>query len=167
MGASNKTKLLSVSKFLETARELMKRTGLIPVIIGDMTTEELNNNDTTGLNLDYLKRHDMYEANSLCRYAEFVITSDTGIYHLALSVHNGPKVILPTWSKVNILFEPYPEELSEKFLRLKYIRMFKSCDECPEKGLKCLYKERLRKRTVYCVENLAIDTIINEIMSIF
>ena len=165
MGASNKTKLLSVSKFLETARELMKRTGLIPVVIGDMTSEELNDNDVIGLNLDYLNRHDMTEAISLCQYSEFVVTSDTGIYHLALSVPNGPKVILPTWSKVNILFEPYPEEMKAYYERLKYIRMFKSCDECPEKGLKCLYKERLRKRTVYCVANLTTQRITDEIIS--
>ena len=138
----------------------------MPVIIGDMTSEELKQYDTNGFNLEYLNKHNMKEVISLCRYAEFVISPDTGTYHLSLSISNGPKVIIPTWSShAGILFEPYPEELSEKFSRLKYIRMFKSCDDCPEKGLKCLYKERLRKRTVYCVANLTTQRITDEIIS--
>ncbi|MBQ7592858.1 MAG: hypothetical protein IJU48_00720 [Synergistaceae bacterium] len=91
VSANHKSILLEKWKFMKITMELSDKTGLLPVIIGDMTSEELKQYDTNGFNLEYLNKHNMKELILLCRYAEFVISLDTERIILACQFLMGRK----------------------------------------------------------------------------
>lgn len=155
ISASNYVKLLSIEKFLQLGVMIAKKTGYKPIVLGYLSEDNLKKINQSVFDCQYINCSDLPKTAALCKYAKLVITSDTGIYHLTLSIERGPKVYIPTWSYYNVLFEPYPSEMEES-TRVKYIRMYSSCDRCPEKGLKCFYKKCLKK-TVHCVEAMDPD----------
>ena len=164
ISANNISILLSKQKFLQIAYEVSNKTGFTAIIIGDLTEKEINLFSAQNLDFSYVNQHNINDTLSLLGNAQFVITPDTGIYHLTLAILGGPKVIIPTWSNLNIMFEPYPEEFSDQHDRVTYIRMYKNCKECPSFGFKCFLQTRILKKTVHCVNDLRVDFIIHAIM---
>lgn len=161
ISASNKVKLLPFETFLNLAELLSNHYDLVPVIIGELSPTELKKINTNIFVCDYVNSHSILETISLCEHAEFVVTSDTGIYHLALSIPNKKYVIIPTWSKYNTLFEPYPLELENG--RLKYFRKYINCSECPYKRITCSIRQR-KKNTVSCVSKMKAEEIYSYIV---
>lgn len=162
ISASNPIKLLPLDKFLQIGCEISKYSGLLPILIGDMPQNILKLVDNSIFDCNYVNCRDVGSVASLCKYAEFVITSDTGIYHLALSIKDGPRVIIPTWSYYNVLFEPYPEEMTDEYQRVVYIRMYDSCKVCPHNGILCFYR-KCKKETVHCVADMSVGYILRKI----
>ena len=151
LNASNNRKLLSTIKFLDIARRLSKEYALTPVIIGNgIDVETINGYGI--FNTDYLNCFDMQTTISLCKYAKFVITSDTGIYHISFTVGN--YTIIPTWSCKVPLFEPYPDELDRG--RILYIRKYNN-NNCRQRGV-CAFR-KLKRRCVPCVEKMEVGYI--------
>lgn len=153
INASNNRKLLAVKKFLSLAERLQKEYGLIPVVLGIGLDESKIKGSC---NIEYLNCLDMVKIISLCKYAEFVITSDTGIYHIAFTVKN--YILIPTWSCVVPLFEPYPEELAGG--RICYIRLHGE-NGCNRRIL-CGYR-KFRRKCVPCVEIMETDFVFGKI----
>lgn len=163
VSASNQVKLLAFDKFINLGRKIAKSTGLTPLLLGDLNLSDVSENIKKEFNCNYLNCRNLSITADLCHNAAFVITSDTGIYHLALSIADGPMVFIPTWSYVNILFEPYPDSMAES-KRVRYIRMYATCDECPENGIRCFYKKCMKK-TVHCVSDMSVDFVFNSLRS--
>lgn len=157
LDASNNRKLISAKQFLLIAKYFQKKLHLTPVLLGGKITK-INDLgiDTSDMITNYIESKDMGVTVSLCRYAKFVVTSDTGIYHI--SVSQDVPTFIPTWSCPNYLFEPYPCALSDKPI---YIRKYQNSKKCPYR-VKCKIN-MFMKKCVPCVLELETNFIIQSI----
>lgn len=164
ISASNKVHLPELSFFLDVAKSLSYRYHIKAVIIGDCSETEKNKIAEYGFDTSFLNLRDMQKTISLCYFNNFIITTDTGLFHLAMSFHKTFPVFVVTWGYNNVLFEPYPEELSKE--RLHFIQLFKDCSLCTLCKPKCWIDMKF-KNTVQCVKKLNKETVIDYINNIY
>lgn len=160
ISASNKVHLPDLNLFITAARILSDAYGFKAVLIGDCSESDKEKIFKIGLDISYLNLRNMNKTVSLCNYSQFVITTDTGIFHLAMSLTKDFPVFVVTWGYSNVLFEPYPEELSRG--RLHFIQLVASCSVCPYSKSRCWFNMRF-KNTVQCVKNLTSERVIDDI----
>lgn len=160
VSASTKSHLPKFEQFVMVAECIRNNTGLLPVVIGELSSKELDYLRKHNLCSDYTNLKDMSMVVSLCQYSKYVITGDTGIYHLSLAVESKSKVIVPTWSKEDKLFYPYPYTMEKQADRVVYVKKYEDCLQCPKHGISCLY-DQYKKNTVYCVRSLDMKQIVN------
>ena len=166
VSANRRSFLLFITQFIQIGEYLGKRYNLKIVLIGDIDLQVVRN-----VNIDnkifitnYLNMRDMKKTISICKYADFIVTCDTGIYHLGVALETETKVFVPTWSYRDLLFEPYPLELCRN--KLFYIRKYENCRECSRSKLGCFIKRRRNKELVYCVEIMPVEFICKKIESV-
>lgn len=156
LDASSNRKLLSLDKFLKISKLLSNLYNLVPVYIGNNIFSQSFSKEAIK---DFLNCRDLTKVASLCCYSKFVITSDTGILHLAALFNK--ITFVPTWSCKVPLFEPYPKELSNG--NIHYIRALN------KKNLSCFcfcqYKKCMHK-CVPCVNKLSSEYVYREIVKI-
>lgn len=158
LNANNKSLLLEKLQLIDILLDIKSKTDLDIVLVGTLDDKTISELERKNINCRFLNTFDFHTLVLLCRYAKLVLTPDTGIYHLAALVGKNTTVYIPTWSDINVMFEPYPTGYTHNAIR--YIRKFTSCNECPDNGLRCNLNLLLRKR-LYCVENLS-NSDINE-----
>lgn len=152
------------SLMMHIADIISQHLGLKAYIIGSLNNipSEFEGNDR--IQISFLNKVNIFETAALCKQASFIITSNTGILHLALSVESHSKIYVITWGYENNLFIPYSNNLCNYDERVRLVQMFNTCQNCTYNKDICYVRRKMGKK-VKCISNFDKYNIINMIIS--
>jgi ADP-heptose:LPS heptosyltransferase len=149
IGSSSKMKVWPVENVIILVKMLNDKLNAKPIIIGNADLEIIDQLERNGINCNFVNVMDIPKTISLCNYAKFVITNDTGLYHLSVCLGK-PTYVISAGDYLEH-FLPYPEKLPRA--KVDYIMRDKGCEIC-NKHISC-FINRKRRTLFECVSAIS------------
>ncbi len=152
LGAAHYTKTIPLSKW----RELIPKLNYTIILIGgkkEMQAGSILENEFPNLVFSYAGKLDIQESAEWMQYADFVVTPDTGMMHIAAALD---KPMITLWGNTIPHFGmfPYFKNGSNKELRMEVVGLdCRPCSkigfqECPKKHFRCMHDQHLNSALV-------------------
>lgn len=154
LSASNKTKEWPFVYVIRLIDLIGTEMGLYPVVIGKCNEEEAQMLVSAGADCSFLNKENLQNTIDLCYNSAFVLTPDTGVFHVAAIVGQGAVFVL--CERKESLFAPYPKELERT--QIIYIYPEYYCEICNHK-LSCLRKVKANCEYADCMYTLTPEKV--------
>lgn len=158
--ASNRSKEWSVDKFIKLINLINNKSDILPVIIGRYEDNVLKMFDAVGAECRYANKEILEDTISLCRYAEFVITPDTGIYHIAAFLNKKTVVLSKGCSMKE--FIPYPTTCMKN--NVLYLFPKENFDTCT-RHYECAKCYKANSVSAFCIDSISSEDVFDSIRS--
>lgn len=154
--ASTEYKRWPIEKFAEIAKRIYKKTGIKLVVCGTKVDRQVNDQLINLIKdevkyIDYTEKTSILEYIYLIKHAKFVITNDTGIYHVAV-VSEVP-VCITAGAYTYDRYLTYNFKTKEKYKKPYIVCKEIECANCDNR---CIKANELNK-TWPCLQNITVD----------
>ncbi|MFV0516162.1 MAG: glycosyltransferase family 9 protein [Aminipila sp.] len=149
IGASSTTKVWPLEYVKKLLELISSSSSAKAIVIGNATEDNVRFLKDAKISCDYLNIFDLEKTIDICKNAKFVITNDTGIYHLSVCLQV-PTYVISAGSYIE-QFIPYPQELRKE--KVFYIMPHETCQTC-QKQLSC-YLRRKQGKVLSCLESIS------------
>jgi ADP-heptose:LPS heptosyltransferase len=126
IGSSGNQKVWPIEKVISLVGLLGDKLNAKPIVVGNADPEKIDQLETVGIDCSFANVMDIKKTISLCSHAKFVITNETGLYHLSVCLKKRTYVI--SAGNYDERFFPYPEKLQKE--KVEYIVPDKTCENC-------------------------------------
>lgn len=149
IGSSVNQKVWPIKKVILLVELLRNKMNATPIIVGNADPEKIDQLERVGIDCSFVNMMDIKRTISLCSHAKFVITNDTGLYHLSVCLKKRTYVI----SAGNYIehFIPYPEKLPKE--KVEYITSGKTCETCTRHW--ACFVDRKKGITFECLDEIS------------
>lgn len=154
--ASTEYKRWPIERFAEITKRIYKQTGIKLMVCGTKVDRQVNDELINLVKdevkyIDYTEKTSILEYIDLIKHAKFIITNDTGIYHVA--VISEVPVCITAGAYTYNRYLTYNFKGKEKYRR-PYVATIKT--ECANCDNRCIKANELNK-TWYCLDKITIE----------
>lgn len=156
----NKYQEMPLTKILSITNKLTQYYNMKAILLGDVLADKIGCISGDNVEFSYINMRDMQKTIDICANARFILTHNTGIMHLGISLSK--KVFVINKGEYEIQFENYPKYLLNE--KLFFIKKYNTCDECPCPKSWCKLTRKIFHKRLYCISRLKESDVIDYII---
>lgn len=155
--ASTEYKRWPIERFAEITKRIYKQTGIKLMVCGTKVDRQVNNELIELIKdeveyIDYTEKTSILEYIELIKHAKFVITNDTGIYHVAVVSEVPVCIVAGAYTYDRYL--TYNFKGKEKYKRPYVVAINTKCANCDNR---CIKSNEVEK-TWPCLDEITVET---------